>query len=184
MEIKISSKHILLFLNVIAWMIFVGICIQAGAFITTAVFTMLYTPAGALHLWQAVDLSTLYKFDPGYFIVAYIFMIIVAVLKALLFYLIIRVLQENKLNMKQPFNPEVGRFIFNVGYITLGIGIFSNWGAKYSKWFVQQGVKMPAVEDLELGGADVWLFMSVTLFVIAHIFKRGIEIQAENELTI
>jgi hypothetical protein len=30
----------------------------------------------------------------------------------------------------------------------------------------------------------VWLFMSVTLFVIAQIFKRGIEIQTENELTV
>jgi hypothetical protein len=43
---------------------------------------------------------------------------------------------------------------------------------------------MPDVQDLRLGGADVWLFMSVTLFVIGQIFKRGVEMQAENELTI
>jgi len=45
-------------------------------------------------------------------------------------------------------------------------------------------VKMPDTQHLRLGGADVWLFMSVTLFVIAQIFKRGIEIQTENELTV
>jgi len=43
---------------------------------------------------------------------------------------------------------------------------------------------MPDVQYLRLGGADVWLFMGVTLFVIAQIFKRGIEIQTENELTV
>jgi hypothetical protein len=43
---------------------------------------------------------------------------------------------------------------------------------------------MPDIEHLRLGGADVWLFMGVTLFVIGHIFKRGIEIQSENELTV
>jgi hypothetical protein len=55
---------------------------------------------------------------------------------------------------------------------------------KYARWLAQQGVKMPDIEHLRLGGADVWLFMGVTLFVIGHIFKRGIEIQSENELTV
>ena len=35
-----------------------------------------------------------------------------------------------------------------------------------------------------LEGADIWLFMGVTLLVIAQIFKRGIEIQDEHELTV
>lgn len=43
---------------------------------------------------------------------------------------------------------------------------------------------MPDVRQLSFGGADVWLFMGVTLLVIAYMFKRGIEIQSENELTI
>jgi hypothetical protein len=64
------------------------------------------------------------------------------------------------------------------------IGLFSGMAGKYSEWLVKQGVEMPALQYLRLAGADVWLFMGVTLFVIAHIFKRGIEIQTENDLTI
>ena len=86
--------------------------------------------------------------------------------------------------MAQPFSKEVGRFIFKISYVALLIGLFSWWGVKYAEWLVKQGVKMPDIEYLRLGGADVWLFMSVTLFVIAQIFKRGIEIQTENELTV
>ena len=86
--------------------------------------------------------------------------------------------------MSQPFSREVGRFIFKISYLALSIGLFSWWGVKYTEWFVKQGVKMPDIEYLRLGGADVWLFMGVILFVIAQIFKRGIEIQTENELTV
>ena len=71
-----------------------------------------------------------------------------------------------------------------IAYLALGIGFFSYWGAKLSAQLASQGVAMPDVQQLSLAGADVWLFMSVTLFVIAQIFKRGVEIQTENELTV
>jgi hypothetical protein len=49
---------------------------------------------------------------------------------------------------------------------------------------VDQGVQIPDIQALRLAGADVWLYMGITLLVIAQIFKRGIEIQTENELTL
>jgi hypothetical protein len=105
-------------------------------------------------------------------------------LRAWLFYLIIKILHDKKLNMAQPFNREAGRFVFRIAYLALFIGLHSWCGVKYTGWLVIQGVKMPDIQYLRLGGADVWLFMGVTLLVIAHIFKRGIEIQSENELTV
>ena len=86
--------------------------------------------------------------------------------------------------MSQPFSKEVRLFIIRVSCLAFGIGLFTAWGVNYTEWLVKQGVKMPDTLNLRLGGADVWLFMSVTLFVIAQIFKRGIEIQTENELTV
>ena len=86
--------------------------------------------------------------------------------------------------MAQPFSDATRRFIFSIAYTTLAIGLSSSCGADYTDWFTGQGVKMPSLEQLSIAGADVWLFMSVTLFVIAHIFKKGIEIQTENELTV
>jgi len=184
MEIKISTAQILKILYVLSWIIFVGLCIEAGGFIFNAFFTSVINPIDARHFWQQVDLSGLYNYDHGYFFVVTFIMIVVAVMRALLFYLIVKILHDKKLNMAQPFTKETGKFIFNVAYLSLGIGIFSWWGSKYSEWFISKGVKMPDIQYLRLGGADVWLFMSVTLFVIAQIFKRGIEIQTENELTI
>ena len=180
MEIKISTKQILKILYIISFIIFIGVCIEAGSYIFNAIFTLFLNPDNAKYH----HLSDLYQYDKGYFYVELLIMSIVAVMRAILFYLIVKVLHDKKLNMAQPFNKEIGRFIFNVSYLALGIGLFSYWGVNYTKWLVNQDVKMPDIQYLHLGGADVWLFMGVTLLVIAQIFKRGIEIQSENDLTI
>ncbi len=180
---EISSKQILKILYVLSWIIFIGVSIEAGGFIFNTLFVFTYNPIGAHNFWNGMDMSSLYNFDSGYFLVVTSLMIIVAVMKAIMFYLIVKILHDKKLNMLQPFNREVGNFIFNLCYLSSGIGLFSYWGTKYSAWLVKQGVIIPSLES-HIGGADVWLFMAVILFVIAHIFKRGIEIQSENELTI
>ena len=181
----VTTKQVLKILYILSWIIFIGVCIEAGGFIVNSFFALVNpTTVKYLWLWQQVDLSGLFKYDTGHFFAETFIMSIVAVMRAYLFYQIIKILHDKKLNMAQPFSKEVGRFIFKISYITLLIGLFSCGGAKYAEWLVKQGVKMPDIQYLRLGGADVWLFMSVTLFVIAQIFKRGIEIQSENELTV
>jgi hypothetical protein len=180
MELKISTEQMLKILYVLSWIIFVGVCIEAGSVLFNAFYTLFINPVDAGYF----DLSDLYGYDAGHFFVEILFINITAIMRACIFYLIVKILHDKKLNMSQPFNKEVGGFIFKVSYLSLGIGLFSFWGVKYTGWLVTQGVKMPDVEVLRLGGADVWLFMGVTLLVIAQIFKRGIEIQSENDLTI
>ena len=180
---KLSSTTMLRILYILSWIIFVGVCIEAGGFIVNAVFALV-NPGVVKKLWQQVDLSDLFKYDHGYFFVITTIMSIAAVMRAWLFYLIIKILHDKRLNMTQPFKKEVGRFIFNIAYVTLLIGLFSYGGVNYAAWLAKQGVHMPDIQYLRLGGADVWLFMSVTLFVIAQIFKKGIEIQTENDLTV
>lgn len=184
MEIKISTSQILKALYILSWIIFVGLCIEAGSVIVSTIARMVLDPSDAQKFWQKVDLSSLYAFDPVYFLIEATFISIVILLKAVIFYLIIKFLQDKKLDMTLPFSKELRRFISNIAYLTFFIGLLSAWGNNYSKWFVQQGVIMPDTENMSLDGADVWIFMSVILLVIAQIFKRGIEIQSENELTI
>jgi len=184
MEIKISTQQILKVLYVLSWIIFIGVCIEAGGFIFNAFFTLVLNPVDAQFFWKEVDLSSLYKYNPGHFLVVTMLMSIVAILKALLFYLIVKILHDKKLNLSKPFNREMGRFIFNVSYLALGLGIFAYSGVNYRGWLVTQKVEMPEIQHLGLGGADVWLFMGVTLYVLAQIFKRGIDIQEENDLTV
>jgi len=183
MKIKISTERMLKMVHILSWILFIGLCIEAGGFISNVIFALV-NPSIVGHLWHQVDLSDLYKFGQGYFAVLTSIMSIITIMKALLFYLIVKILHDNKLNIFNPFSKELGNFIFNVSYLVFGIGIFSFFASKYVEWFVNQGIKMPDVNSLSIDGDDVWLFMAVTLFIIAQIFKKGIELQEENELTI
>lgn len=183
MKISISTEKMLKIVHVLSWILFIGLCIEAGGLISNVIFALV-NPSIVGHLWNHIDLSELFKFNQGYFVVLTSIMIIVAFMKALLFYLIVKILHDKKLNVTNPFSKEFGSFIFKVSYLTFGIGLFSFLGVKHVEWFVSQGVQFADISNLHITGADVWLFMSVTLFIIAQIFKRGIEIQEENELTI
>ena len=147
-------------------------------------FTLAINPVDAKHFWPGVDLSGLYAWDRGYFMIETGLMCAVAVLRCWIFWLIVKILHERKVDLHRPFNKEMGRFIARISWLALFTGLISWWGANYAAWFVQRGVKMPELQYLRIGGADVWLFMGVVLYVIAQIFKRGIEIQSENELTV
>ena len=181
---RISTKRVLKILLVLSWIIFVGVCIEAGGCIFSAFYTLVINPVNAAHFWAENDLSALYSYDHGHFFAETLLISIASVLKACMFYLIVKILHDKKFDMAQPFSNEVRRFIVKMSCLAFGIGLFTQWGVKYTEWLEKKGVSMPDTQHLHLGGPDVWLFMGVVLFVIAQIFKRGIEIQTENELTV
>ncbi len=171
-------------LHVISWIIFIGVCFEAGALITQTIVTLWYTPAGANRFWKPVDLTGLYHFNQTYYVTLTSIMIIVAVMRAWMFYLIVKIFSENKINLSQPFNEGMKLFIERLAYFAIGIGLFSYWGAKFTENLVTQGVTMPGLQYLRIAGADVWLFMGVILLIITQFFKKGIDIQNENDLTV
>jgi hypothetical protein len=184
MEIKITTKQVLKVLYVLSWIVFIVVCIEAGGIIFNMFYTLVLNPVGAGYFWNRIDLSGVHKYDKGHFFAVTMFMGIVSVMRAWIFYLVIKILYDKKLNLSLPFNKEVGKFIVRLSWLSFLIGLFSWRGAEYVQWLVTKGIQMPPIESLRLGGADVWLFMGAVLFVIAQIFKRGIEIQSENELTV
>lgn len=178
-----KTKVILILLYIIAWIIFVGLSIEAGGFITNAVF-VLVKPDAVPYLWQQVDLRDLLQYGHGFFFTLVTIISIVTVLKAILFYLIISILHNKKIKIEQPFTNIAQRFILRIASLSLLIGLFSIIGAKGAAWLNAQGVKMPDLESLHLSGADVWVFMSIALFVVASVFRKGIELQTEQDLTV
>lgn len=183
MEFKITTRQVLQLMLILAWILFVGLCIEAGIFITHAVTTIL-SPGTVQHLWQEADLSALFNANQNHYFVLLTIQSIIAVLEALLFYQVIRLLTRKDLRFAQPFNLPVRRCINVVTYIAFLVALFSSGGARFVEWLRSRGISMPDTHDLKLGGADVWLLMAVVLFVIGQVFKRGIEIQTENELTV
>lgn len=185
MDLKITTNQTLKVLQALSWLIFIGLCIEAGGTLFNTIITLFINPLGVENYWEGTEyLSNLYTLDFRHFSVITLTMVIVAVLKAIVFYLIVKLLADKKLSISRPFSMELRRFILRLSYLALGIGLFSHFGYKYSEWLSQQGLSTANLKSLHIAGADVWLFMAMTLFAIAQIVKRGIEIQSENDLTI
>jgi hypothetical protein len=181
---EITTRQILKILYIFSWIIFAGVSILAFGFIFSTIYTLIANPVTLKTFWDGADLSDLYKADRVYFFIIASLMSITSLIKAFMFYLIVKILHDKKLNLLQPFNKEIGSFIFQLSYLAFGIGILSGYALNHTKFLIERGIRIPDLEVMHLGGSDVWLFMAVILFIIAHIFKRGIEIQSENELTI
>lgn len=185
MELRVTTQQILKVLEVLSWIIFTGLCIDAGAIVVNTVITLFINPNAVEYFWtEPAYLSNLYDLDKGHFVAVTLVMTIVAVLKAIMFYLILCLMVERKLDLTQPFKQEIRRFISLLAYFATAIGLFSYYGYRYCLWLTKMGIEMGDLQALHVSGADVWLFMAVILFLIGQIVKRGIEIQAENELTI
>lgn len=171
-------------LHVIAWIIFVGLCIEAAGFLVNTIATLSLTPEGAKRFWTQADLSELYHHNLTYYVTLTCLICIVTILKAIMFYVIVRIFYDKKISLSKPFHESVRKFLLTIAYISMGIGLFSLRGAQNVNMIIAEGVKMPDLEHLKLEGASIWLFMSVILLVIAQVFKKGIEIQNENDLTV
>ena len=182
METK--KDYLLIVLHILSWIIFVGLCVEAGGFLFNTLCTLFYNSGGAANFWMKSDLSALYAFDQSQFVTLTVIMVIAAVLKAIMFYVIVKLFHDKKLDLIAPFNESFGRGLYNLSYLAAGVALFNYWGTKLSANLIEKGINLPSLQELRLAGADVWLFMCVTLLVFARIFKKGITIQQENQLTI
>ena len=118
MEIKITTNQILKVLQILSWIIFIGLCVEAGGITVNTIITLFVNPAGVKNFWAGADyLSSLYRFDRGHFFAVTLTMIIVAVLKTIMFYFIVKLFTDKELNMSQPFNSGLRRFIVKLSYL-------------------------------------------------------------------
>ncbi|RYY52537.1 MAG: DUF2975 domain-containing protein [Chitinophagaceae bacterium] len=180
----IKSVYLRIALTILSWIIFIGVSIEAGGFLFNMFYFLFAGPEGPGFFYNHLELRPLFQYDKGHFIVMTGLMSLVAMLRATLFYVIIQMITRKDLSLSSPFNPLARKYIVINAWIAIVIGFFSKYGTDYATWLGTKGIGLPSVEQMRLGGADVWLFMGVTLFVIAQVFKRGIELQAEHDLTV
>ncbi|MFN7325347.1 MAG: hypothetical protein ACK5SQ_02070 [Chitinophagales bacterium] len=167
-------------LQVLAWVLFIGLCVEAGGIIVNAIISLFFHPEASSRFWGGLNLYGLYLFNQSHFVTLVILLSLVAVLKSILFYLIVDLFHQKKVDFAFPFNEMLGKYLFNLSYLAFGIGLFSYWGSQFAKKILLES----NYNDLNLQGADIWIFMGFILIIFALIFKKGLEIQKENELTI
>jgi hypothetical protein len=166
-------------LHILAWTIFIGLCIEAGALIVNFFFS-LYKPEFLQNLYQKLDLTEIYRLDRLAFFNIYGFIITISILKACLFYIVIRLMHN--MDLSSPFDTFVAKQILRLSYYTLSIGLLSYIAGQVSEKITHGQF----INDLNPFWADrqAFILMGAVVYIIAAIFKKGVDLQNEHDLTV
>lgn len=167
-------------LYVVAWLIFVGLSIEAGGLIVNFFFS-LFRSEFVQNLYQKLDLTAMYNDSKLAFFGVYSFILSVAVLKAILFYIVIRLMHT--MDLKKPFSSFVAKQITLLSYYTLFIGLLSLIGRQIVNNLSHHGFATDNLNQFWVD-AQAFILMGAVIYIIATIFKKGVDIQNENDLTV
>lgn len=165
---------------IVAWIIFVGLSIEAGGLVVNFFFS-LYKPEIVQNLYQKLDLSEMYKASRLAFFGIYSFILIISILKACLFYIVIRLM--HKMDLSKPFNTFVAQQISQISYYTLSIGLLSHIARQLTKNLMHHGFVNDNLNQF-WEDSQAFILMGAVVYIIATIFKKGVDIQNENDLTV
>ncbi|MGJ1203812.1 DUF2975 domain-containing protein [Sphingobacterium lactis] len=167
-------------LYIVTWLIFIGLYIEAGGIIVNFFFS-LYRPEFVQNLYQKLDLTEMYNNSRLAFFGVYSFILTISVLKACLFYIVIRLM--HKMDLSKPFSTFVARQISQISYYTLSIGLLSCIANQFSKNLMHHGFNTDSLNQFWKDG-EAFILMGAVIYIIAIIFKKGVDIQNENDLTV
>ena len=175
-----TNNFVFKVLSIVAWIIFVGLCIDAGGLIVNFIFSF-SKPELVKNLYQKLDLSEMYNRSRWAFYSMYSFILVISILKAYLFYIVIRLI--SKLDLSKPFNSFVSEQITQISYFTLSIGLLSYIARETAKNLQHRGYEIDQLNQFWVD-SQAFILMAAVIYVIATIFKKGVEIQNENDLTV
>lgn len=167
-------------LYVVAWLIFVGLSIEAGGLVVNFFFS-LFKPEFVQNLYQKLDLSDLYNNSQMAFFGIYGFILSISLLKPILFYTVIRLM--HKMDLTKPFNSFVSDQILQISYYTISIGLLSFIARQLAEKLSQHGFVTDSLNQF-WADSQAFVLMGAVIYIIATIFKKGVDIQNENDLTV
>jgi len=178
---KKKTHELLLVMKILSWVVFFGLCIKTGVLAITFFVSEFINPIASKNLYLGLNLSNLKQFSNLHYSAFIILVIFLTALKSYMFYLVIQIFL--KLNLMNPFSISVALLIKRISYVALAIGALAVMLTQYSRWLSKKAIELNQLaEFVDSGGA--FLFFAGIIFIISLVFKKGIEIQTENELTV
>ena len=123
------------------------------------------------------DWFNLVETNPGYFTIVFVSIMSISLLNITIWILVLRLLK--RIQLTNPFNKKVIERLERISYLLFSIWILSICAGGFFAWLGEN-----AGELNESQSHGPYLFMAGLVFIISQIFKRGVELQNENNLTV
>jgi hypothetical protein len=153
--------------------------IMCGSQLLTLVASFI-NPDWAKRTYEAdLNIFSIREHSIRFYVYAMCLTIAVSAIKALIWYVVFELLL--KLKLQAPFSMEVEKKLERIAYLLLGVWIVSSIFWKIYIYYLSKstGIQLPTNNS-----GDEYLFMAGIIYIISQVFKRGIEIQEENQLTV
>jgi hypothetical protein len=173
---KTRTEQILTVITILAWVAFIGFMIEAGAILVSFGVSCI-SPEAAKDLYKGLNLYDLREFNFFYYAQHVSLMAVFPILKTYVMYMLIKIV--SKISLTNPFTMEVANRLENISYALFAACLFALINNAHSVWLSEISGKQYGNEE-----AGDFIFIAGLVFIISQIFKRGVEIQAENELTV
>lgn len=188
MESKAKTHQILKIMHILTWIAVIGLIAQAGAILISFAVSC-FNPEAARNLYTGMDLEAtrslngvldmynLRQYSFRHYAMTVSFLLSVSFFKAYVLFLVTKTL--SKVNLTSPFNFEVAHLIQTISYFLFSTWLIAVIGNGYTSWLVKR-----TEFRLDQLPTSEFLFMAGLVFIISQIFKRGVEMQTESELTV
>jgi len=173
---KTRTETILTIMHVLSWMAFIGYFIEGGAMLTSYVVSI-GNPEGAKNLYMGFSLYNVRQYDFWQYTFAVSFVLAQLGLKAYTAWLVITVLRTIK--MANPFTVEVSNLLERISYFILVTWVIAMLSNSQINWLSK---RLDGLEGKLVSGE--FILLAGVVFIMSQIFKKGVEIQTENELTV
>jgi hypothetical protein len=177
MEIKAKTRteQILVVMYILAWVAFIGYLIQAGAVLLSYSLSTVDRES-ARNLSKGMDLFQLRQYNFWHYTLRVSFIVAGMILKVYAANLAIKTL--SKVKLENPFQFDVALKIERISYVLFGVWIVAMCQNGHAFW-------LSTNTDINLNWASgEFIFAAGMVYVVAQIFKRGVEIQTELDQTV
>ena len=178
---KVNSNTILKILKVLTWAGFIGLCIKAGSILFSFWVSMYRNNIAAKNLYMGLDLSQLKEHSSSAYSILVGCIILIIAIQAFLFFVLLQIFKY--VNLGSPFHNNIRKLILNLSVLSFAIGLLSKLTVGYSERLISKAISFPHLYE-HIGIGDSFIFFGGILFFISMVFKKGIELQTDNDLTI
>ena len=175
---KTQTKTILEIIKYLALIGAIGFSIECGSQIISLMVSFVKPEVASKFYNVTPKLYELRNFDHRYFWFAMTLTIFFSATKAYIWYYIFDFL--NILSLKNPFTVTISAKIQKISYLLFELWVVSFIGNNYIK-FIGKESGIDLVNHFNHGE---YFFMAGIVYIISQIFKRGVELQEENEFTV
>lgn len=170
----VKTKRILAIMHVLTWVVFIGLMVRSGALVFGYIYSLV-KPEVAGKLYTGLNFTELRQSDLIQYTIVMFFKALIPGLKAYIAFAVIKTLSN--VNLQNPFTMATVQRLESISYDLVAIWIVGILQHVHSEVWL-------TVKIDTNGYSGETLFIAGLVFVISQVFKRGVELQKESDLTV